>query len=233
MRRGRPQQQIYRPGSGPLRKSTPGPDETESDSNSFSNSRQSSSKTSSQNSTKFKGDRSMTKDKTPDVDNMTEKMGDMGIREGGRKTRKPEQSFYVPRPVQQARTDDSRGDHNYQHVNGNYEHNQNRSKRYSHKRRDSDSYDERRPPSPIHQVNRNTRQGSESKAHVSNSNWSRMRDTKSVDPNFLPNRNYSTEREKLHSKPPSGRRHSTIGMENEKKIKMPNLDLLPPRFRKR
>lgn len=65
---------------------------------------------------------------------------------------------------------------------------------------------------------------------MGNTNWGRMRDTKSVEPNLLPNRNYNAEREKIHSKPPSGRRHSTIGME---RVKMPNLELLPPRLRKR
>lgn len=233
MRRGKPQQQIYRPGSGPLRKSTPGPEETESDTNLLSNSRQNTCKTASQSNGKFKSEGSSPKEKTPEVDSMAEKMGDMSMRDGGRRTRKPEQSFYVPRVVQQARNEETRGDHSYQHVNGNYEHNAGRSKRYSHKRRDSDTYDERRAHSPMHQSNRNLRQGSESRAHLNNSNWNKMRDTKSVEPHHLPNRNYNVEREKVHSKPPSGRRHSTIGMENEKKMKIPNLDLLPPRFRKR
>lgn len=232
MRRGKPQQQIYRPGSGPLKKSTPGPDETESDTNLFANSRQSNSKVSAQNNSKFKSERISSKERTPDVDTVADKMGDMSIREGGKRNKKPEQSFYVPRAVQQARNEDTRDEYSYQHVNGNYENTASRSKRYSHKRRDNDSYD-RRAHSPIHQPNRNIRQGSESRAHLGNSNWSRMRDTKSVEPNFLPNRNYNAEREKVHSKPPSGRRHSTIGMENEKKMKIPNLDLLPPRFLKR
>lgn len=228
MRRGKPQQMIYRPGSGPLRKSTPGPEETESDSNLFGNSRQNSHRGSSQGSGNFKSEGSSPKEKTPDVDSMAEKVGDMNIRETGKKVRKPEQQLYVPRAVQQARHEDP--NHSCQHVNGNYE---GRSKRYSHRRRDSDSRDERRGPSPMHQSNRNLRQGSESRAHYGGSNWGKMRDTKSVEPNLLPNRNYNAEREKVHSKPPSGRRHSTIGMENEKKMKIPNLELLPPRFRKR
>lgn len=233
MRRGKPQQQIYRPGSGPLRKSTPGPEETESDSNLLANTRQNNGKSSAQNASKFKSEGSSPKEKTPDVETMTDKMGDMSLREGGKRNRKPEQPLYVPRAVQQARHEDTRGDHSYQHVNGNYENHMGRNKRYSHRRRDSDSYEDRRAPSPMHQPNRNIRQGSESRAHMGNSNWGRMRDTKSVEPNFLPNRNYNAEREKLHSKPPSGRRHSTIGMENEKKLKIPNFDLMPPRFRKR
>lgn len=252
MRRGKPQQQIYRPGSGPLKKSTPGPEETESDTNLLANTRQNNnSKTSAQtnNGGKFKSEGSSPKDQrtAADVESMAEKMGDMSVRDGGKRNRKPEQPLYVPRAVQQARTDD-RSDQNYQHVNGNYENNPNSrsSKRYSHRRRDSDSYDERRAHSPMHHQHhhhhhhphqsnaRNARQGSESRAqHLGNSNWGRMRDTKSVEPNYLPNRNYNAEREKVHSKPPSGRRHSTIGMENEKKMKIPNLELLPPRLRKR
>lgn len=65
-----------------------------------------------------------------------------------------------------------------------------------------------------------------------NSNWQRTRDTRSVDPTSTTNRNYSGE--KIHSKPPSGRRHSTTGLETEKKVmKMPNLDLLPPRLKRK
>lgn len=89
---------------------------------------------------------------------VAEKMGDMSVREGGAKrNRKPEQPLYVPRAVQQARYEDSnssRGDQSYQHVNGNYENNGGRSKRYSHKRRDNESYEDRRAPSPMHQPNR-------------------------------------------------------------------------------
>lgn len=230
MKRGKPPQQIYRPGSGPLRKSTPGPEETESDSNLLTSSRQNNHKGSFQGNGNFRSEGSSPKEKIPDVDGMTEKVGDMNIRDTGKRTRKPEQQLYVPRAVQQARSDDSKIDHSCQHVNGNYENHPGRSKRYSHRRRDSDLHDDRRAPSPLH---RNMRQGSESRAHYGNSNWGKTRDTKSVEPNYLPNRNYNTEREKWHSKPPSGRRHSTIGMENEKKIKIPNLELLPPRLRKR
>lgn len=46
-----------------------------------------------------------------------------------------------------------------------------------------------------------------------------MRDTRSVEPNVVSNRNYGNE--KSHMKPPSGRRHSASGPE------------LPPRFRKK
>lgn len=200
MRRGKPQLPIYRPGSGPLRKSTPGPEETESDSNLVVGARQ--ARGSSQG--KFRSEGSSPKD--------MDRVGDSNAR----RPRKPEQALYVPRPLQ-------KHEGGFQQVNGNYE---GRSKRYSNRRRDGD--EDRRVPSPMY---RGPRQGSESRAHPGNSNWNKMRDTKSVEPNLVANRNYNGE--KVHAKPPSGRRHSTIGMENEKKMKIPNLELLPPRFRKK
>lgn len=128
---------------------------------------------------------------------------------------------------------DTRSERNYQHANGNSHQFHDRSKRYSNHRRPS-HHEEWRPSSPLHQSNRNPRQGSEPRGSSkhSNANWQRTRDTRSVDPTSTTNRNYSGE--KIHSKPPSGRRHSTTGLETEKKVmKMPNLDLLPPRLKRK
>lgn len=106
MRRGKPQQQIYRPGSGPLRKTAPGVDETESDTNLVLNSRHSNYKGSSPNNLRVKSEGSSPRDCLQDLDSATEKVGDMTLRDGSsKKSKKPEQPLYVPRPLAQARGD--------------------------------------------------------------------------------------------------------------------------------
>lgn len=233
MRRGKPQQQLYRPGSGPLRKTTAGIEETESDTNLVLNSRQNHYKGSSPNNSRVRSEGSTPRDCLQDLESATDKVGDMTIRDSAKKAKKPEQPLYVPRAVAQARGDqnpptDSRPERNDQQLNGNCQHyydgstSSHRSKNYSNRRRQSDSQEYQedwRPASPLHQPNRNIRQGSEPRGHGSSSNWHRMRDTRSVEPNVVSNRNYGSE--KSHMKPPSGRRHSTSGSE------------LPPRFRKK
>lgn len=233
MRRGKPQQQIYRPGSGPLRKTTAGAEETESDTNLVLNSRQNDYKGSSPNNLRVRSEGSTPRNCLQDIESTTEKVGDMTLRDTSKKSKKPEQPLYVPRPLAQARGDqntptEGKVDRNYQHLNGNSQNfhdgssNSHRSKHYSSRRRQSDSQDyqdEWRPSSPMHHSNRNVRQGSEPRGHGSSSNWHRMRDTRSVEPNVVSNRNYGNG--KSHMKPPSGRRHSAGGSE------------VPPRFRRK
>lgn len=67
-------------------------------------------------------------------------------------------------------------------------------------------------------------------------NWNRTRDTRSVEPSVNLTRNFNTE--KIQSKPPSGRRHSTVGIEYEERHKNPISAIpyfynLPPRFQKK
>lgn len=117
--------------------------------------------------------------------------------------------------------------------------NSNRSKRFSNRRRPNEDSrnlrEEWRSQSPSSNYNRNLRQGSEPRNLGNNSNWnnSRQRDTRSVEPGGGGQRNYGGS-EKIHLKPPSGRRHSTIGMEVEnRRNKIPNFDSLPPRLQKK
>ncbi|RZB54405.1 telomerase-binding protein EST1A [Asbolus verrucosus] len=210
MRRGKPQQEIYRPGSGPLRKSNTGIEESEPDTTLIVNTTKAKPYT-SQDDTRYKTDNSLT---------VTEPNTQ-------RKTRKPEQMIYVPRPLANAR---EMSQDNDRHTNGNYDDRYNsRSKRYSNRRRggnenNSDYHEEWRE-------NRQFRQGSEPRG-IPNGGNQRMRDTRSVEPsNQIPGRNY----EKNHPKPPSGRRHSTIGLESDKRPlhKSINVDKLPPRLRKK
>lgn len=181
MNRGKPQQAIYRPGSGPLRKSNRVTEES---------------------------------DPYPHDD----KYKPETITEPQRKPRKPEQQIYVPRAVANAR---EMSQDNDRHTNGNnYEGFAPRSKRYLNRRRPNNEND--------HDEWRQFRQGSEPRG-MPNGAHSRMRDTRSVEPSGPPPRNY----EKPHTKPPSGRRHSTIGVESDKRHKPINVHKLPPRLQKK
>ncbi|CAH0556011.1 unnamed protein product [Brassicogethes aeneus] len=223
MNRGKPQQALYRPGSGPLRKSNIGlEDLNESTEN---NSRQNTPKPypMSNEDAKYRSESS-----SPRENNS------FSSRLGGRH-KKPEQQLYVPKPVAQAREtassqDYDRGGYNQNNGNeSNYERDRfgnNRSKRYSNRRKDNMEYqDEWRDK------NRQIRQGSEPRGMANGSQWQRQRDTRSVDPCPPPGRNYS---EKMQAKPPSGRRHSTIGLEQDKRPKTNlNINNLAPRFQKK
>ncbi|KAK4875117.1 hypothetical protein RN001_011539 [Aquatica leii] len=226
MRRGKPNQQIYRPGSGPLRKSTH-VEETESDTSLVH--RQQHGKDSQAHYNY--------KQRDVDIDAVGYKIGDLTIKDDyRRRPKKPDQTFYVPKPLVQAResTSINQSNDNLSHVDNKTvdivenEHSTIRPKRYSNRRRPSESNDERnwRSNSPNNQY-RDVRQGSEPRAisYQSNNNWNRgVRDTRSVDPT----RNYG---EKIYMKPPSGRRHSSVGLEHEKWQK--NLDSLPPRLKRK
>lgn len=238
MRRGnKPQQQIYRPGSGPLRKSVHGIEESESDTNIVINSRQNLSKNPV---TRLRSEGSSPRNN--DIVETTSKLGDMTIKgnDPKRKTKKPEQALYVPpvlaqvkesiESVSQMKNNGDRQERSSNiYMNGNNYQDSSRSKRFSNRRRPSEGADlnkswKQMPPNSNH-----LRQGSEPRVVSNGSNWNRMRDTKSVEPVVMATRNYN---EKIFSKPPSGRRHSTIGLE-EKRPKIPNLDTLPPRLRKK
>lgn len=221
MKRGKPQQQIYRPGSGPLRKSTPNIEETESDTNLLIGNKQDNYR-SAQN--RYKSEGSSPRDRLHDIDSTTERIGDMTIKDNTRKTRKPEKEIYVPRPLAQALVETH--EKSFQHVNGNNPEG-GKSKRYSNRRRPNDGReDEWRPSSPFHPSNRGARQGSEPRAASHQSGWQRSRDTRSMEPSSAGNRNYNSD--KINNKPPSGRRHSATGMFN-----MEQLEQLPPRLKKK
>ena len=164
MRRGKPQQEIYRPGSGPLRKSNTATEESEPDTNLI-----------------------LTKSKTYAHDETRYKSEPLTEPNPQRKTRKPEQMIYVPRPVANAR-EMSQDNDRHSATNGNYDDRYtSRSKRYSNRRRNdsgnSDFHDEWRQ-----------RQGSEPKGMPNGGSSQRMRelrDTRSVEPSGpLPSRNY-------------------------------------------
>lgn len=240
----KPHQQIYRPGSGPLRKSNHGVEETETDTNLIL--RQNQVKSSN---VKLRND-GLSPNTNDDVVEVTNKLGDMSAKdyEQRKKSRKPELQLYVPKGMAQAQAKEvnenhmQSGDKNINsHLNGNSnyyntsERNNpsSRSKRYSNRRRGdmTDNHGEWRAKSPG--MGRNLRQGSEPRTIANNthnnSNWNRTRDTKSVEPNILQTHNTN---DKIYSKPPSGRRHSTIGLE-EKRYKMQHFDTLPPRLKKK
>lgn len=205
MRRGKPVQEIYRPGSGPLRKSNTEIEESEPD-------------------IILKHNRPKPNQNDPGYSPTL-----VETHNQPRKPRKPEQELYVPRPVANAR-EMSQQDNDRQN-NGNYDNDRfkTNSKRYSNRKRggsnENSEYNEWRDK-PTN--NRQFRQGSEPR---NVSNGQRMRDTRSVEPsNAPPIRNFN---EKGYSKPPSGRRHSTIGLEGDKRHKPLNVEKLPPRLRKK
>ncbi|KAJ8976809.1 hypothetical protein NQ317_012368 [Molorchus minor] len=245
MRRGKPQQQIYRPGSGPLRKSNVGIEESESDTNIIINSRQTQSKPQvSIDDLRHKSEGCSPRDKVTDIDSTTSRLGDVSLNKDiTKRQKKPEQMIYVPRPLAQAREYNSSQDINrnsFSQTNGgemvddygdrfNNSTNDNRSKRFLDKKREHEYTDEWREKS---QSVYRPRQGSEPRGSSGgpSSNWQRTRerDTRSVEPSGPSNRNYNSE--KIQSKPPSGRRHS-IGVDDKRHKH--NIDNLPPRLKKK
>lgn len=141
MKREKPQQQIYVPGSGPLRKSNLGPGE-EPDLNHDNHS--------------YKSDR-----------NLDQRFDDMSLnRNAPRRQKKPEQQLYVPKPLVHARETQSSREYDqnsYPQVNGNdNERFSIKGKRFSTQRRrnDNEHHDEwRNKPQNNHP--RHVRQGSE------------------------------------------------------------------------
>ncbi|XP_050308985.1 telomerase-binding protein EST1A-like isoform X2 [Anthonomus grandis grandis] len=240
MRRGKPQQEFYTPGSGKLRRSNPNFDDTISESGSTRSSRSGFA-----SSDDVRG--------RQDYDNFDNHSG----RDTQRRLRKPERELYVPRPVAHAREQYSPQTHIRPQqqssglVNG-AEDNMSNMKRYSSNRNNDDHNGGRgngpsewRDKSPV----RNHRMGSEPRGGYNNSQtWHRSsdrdrernyrdRDTKSVEPSGVVYR--SNDGNKAQSKPPSGRRHSTVGNyhynneQEKKKSLIQYLENLPPRFRKK
>ncbi|XP_060528527.1 telomerase-binding protein EST1A isoform X2 [Cylas formicarius] len=221
MPRGKPQQELYKPGSGKLRRSTQGADDSMPN---LSSNRAIKNNVASQETFATKAGNS-----TADYS---------AQKDLPKRLKKPERELYIPRVVAQSRelyspqgfTQDTAmhngSERSFESMNS--------SKRYSH--RSQNLYmntDEWRDKSPM--GNRSARLGSEPRATNNGHNWQyrdrhRDRDTRSVEPSAMANRNHNSE--KIQSKPPSGRRHSTIGgYEQEKKLKM--IENLPPRLRKK
>lgn len=250
MKREKPQQQIYRPGSGPLRKSITGgggsgggteSSASESDTNLILNSRSVVATIQNQTTTcddnKFirnNNNKSSSEGPSMDQHRFDSREGPPG---GFRKQKKPEQALYKP-PSAQNRDVSGAGqaqlaphdnyDHNfYSQSNGN-DNKFNKGNRRVRKRGEEDNW---RGKSPSRQM----RQGSEPRGlpNGSGPNWQqRGRDTRSVEPTLATSQstNRSSYDTKMQSKPPSGRRHSTIGMEADKRQK---INSLPPRFQKK
>lgn len=254
-RRGnnRPQQALYIPGCGPLRKSDTTEEET-------------TMSKPVKNIAASRMNRFRQEEFSRTIpESVNEQLQDKPEQGDRKRNRKPEQQIYVPTPVAKARQESEkkvqieqeiiknersnkdrydkkekerfrndymdRNDHN---LNGshNQEHDRHshRNKRYSSKRKGNDSQDEWRNASP----NRTYRQGSEPRPQQQS--WDRVRDTRSVEPAHA-SRAYQHEiqsRNPPNAKPPSGRRHSTIGVEPDKRQKPQiKLDNLPPRLRKK
>ncbi|XP_030746868.1 uncharacterized protein LOC115875527 isoform X2 [Sitophilus oryzae] len=214
MKSGKPQQQIYKPGSGKLRRSNQGAEDIISES---SSPRNISGISTSLNNLKSKSYTST--DFTPTNDQH-------------KRNKKPDRELYVPKPIQaREQLSPQSYDQNINIQNGsdkNLNSDLRMSKRYSSSRsghqgnsdRKPDQQNEWRDKSPV--SNKNLRLGSEPRGFHSGSNWPRERDrhkerdTRSVEPTGLGNHNQNNE--KIQSKPPSGRRHSVIGnLEQEKK----------------
>ncbi|KAG5884605.1 hypothetical protein JTB14_024358 [Gonioctena quinquepunctata] len=248
MRRGKPQQQIYRPGSGPLRKSN-NLEESESDTNLVINSRQEQFKKGQpEEFSNFKSEGSSPRNKITVMDHTASCLRDLSLYSDipKRYNKKPEQMHYVPRPVAQARDavvpQDSTPD-SFAHINGNEtvgdtndRNGTGRSRGYSERNRiERGDRSEWRDHSlstgrPKRFDQRGTHNGQ-------GQNWNRPRDTRSVEPSGPPAHAYNPE--KIQSKPPSGRRHSTVGIEPEKRYTKSyptlasNFENLPPRLQRK
>lgn len=270
MRRGKPHQQIYTPGSGPLRKSGQEFEETHL--------RQSHVNDCGPD---FKSNR-----KKPDNRGNAENFNNMNDMDLRRRGKKPEQPIYVPKPMAQAMaereypqppamnperdrgygnsrsmqnlsknshydTDSRHNRRNEHHNNGNvshHNHNHNgnserlnnsgsfsKSKRFSATRRQGLEHLNQGGDRRYGGGNRDSRQASEPRALAPPSHqMNRIRDTRSVEPagNSVTTNHYQGS--KMQTKPPSGRRHSTICLDTGKPFKpMPNLDSMAPRFRRK
>lgn len=101
MRRGKPQQEIYRPGSGPLRKSNFANEESEADT------------ILAVNSTKSKP--YITQHSSRCTNEFSVEVKEPYSDHTSRKSRKPEQMIYVPKPVANAR---EMAQDNERHTNG-------------------------------------------------------------------------------------------------------------------
>lgn len=183
----KPQQPIYRPGSGPLRKSGQLEDLEPEPSPQFK------PKQNIQDRLKRNEDHNPS-GSNPNADN------------DYKRQRKPEQQIYVPKPMQHERE-------NYQKPRNKHDNWNNRNDRPKSSRAYSrNEYHNGNPPERLNKnYDYNMRQGSEPRnirPHTVHSE--RMRDTRSVEPSG----NIGSRNDKIQSKPPSGRRNS-IGIDEK------------------
>ncbi|XP_045475193.1 telomerase-binding protein EST1A isoform X2 [Harmonia axyridis] len=160
----RPHQKLYTPGSGSLRKSNYGIEESESDTNLVVNSKENRNQT--YVDTKFKSEGNTPRNALHNTDNMMDKFSDLSIKDNSKRSRKPDMEIYIPRIVAQNKKPDQEngasrsrkrddysqekeiiGDNernSFSHSNGNDKRfephfndrfNSNKSKRYSNNRR--------------------------------------------------------------------------------------------------
>lgn len=212
MKRWKPPQQIYRPGSGPLRKSGQADEQEPVDTNQHFISNKQPDKGRQNDTARLKRNEELHSSRQS-CNSESDTFVDTQKRQ-----KKPEQQLYVPKPMAQAMADRevfSRKNHQNKSDNWNanknerpktsrcftrneyHAHHNGNAERGSGKNRDYD--------------NRDVRQGSEPRnvrPHTVHSE--RFRDTRSVEP--AGNIHRSNQNEKLQSKPPSGRRHSTVGV---------------------
>lgn len=210
----KPQQQIYRPGSGPLRKSGQS-EEQDQDTNSLNQSKQNIQDKLKRNEDIHSSRQSFNFEN----DNMSDQ----------KRQRKPEQQIYVPKPMMaQAMADRESFRRTQQNKQDNWNNRNDRPKSsrcFTRNEYHNGNVHDRLNVGKNYD-NRELRQGSEprnTRPHTVHSE--RVRDTRSVEPSG----NSSNRNDKIQSKPPSGRRHSTVGVEDKPPK---NLDNLPPRFRK-
>ncbi|CAH1122300.1 unnamed protein product [Ceutorhynchus assimilis] len=228
MRRGKPPQELYTPGSfNKLRRSNQGTEDTLCDPGGVNV---------PQNNFAPTGELTATTQKSSNQDQQ-------------KRPKKPERELYVVKPAAHAR--EQLNSSNFQNQNFGQEtgalndsNPQNdrmrRSKTYSNTRINHDNNSgkgnsEWRDKSP----NRNNyRMGSEPRGGSNGPGWysdrHRERDTRSVEPTGVGYRNNNPDGGRIQSKPPSGRRHSTTGtyFYNDQD-KRKNFQKLPPRLKKK
>ncbi|XP_076251691.1 smg6 nonsense mediated mRNA decay factor isoform X1 [Rhynchophorus ferrugineus] len=218
MRRGRPQQDIYVPGSGKLRRSSQCSEDTFSESLCSNDLRTVSASQS-------------------DLRSKSDTTSDLLTKDLQKRTKRPDRLLYVPKPIQ-AR--EQLSPQYYDQDSSSIQNGGDRilntdnkmSKRYSNNRTgyhgNNSGYNQNERGDKSPGSNKSFRMGSEPRGFHSGSNWSNDqdrysdRDTRSMEPTGLGNRSAQVNK-KIQSKPPSGRRHSIIG----------NIDNIPPRFRKK
>ncbi|CAG9815622.1 unnamed protein product, partial [Phaedon cochleariae] len=249
MKRGKPQQQFYRPGSGPLKKSNT-LEESESDTNISITSRNNQGKKDPLNNSRYKSEGNSPRERSSDaIDQVASHLEIMLNSEDAKRPKKPEKNIYVPRAVAQARevgsTQDSKSD-SFHNANGNQSTDKSnpnpanvsdQHRNYSNRRNEM-GIDDGRPEWRDQSLPRNRRKQGLEQRGINNGrepHWQRSRDTRSVEPGAATGsgRNYN---EKIQAKPPSGRRHSTVGIEQEKRsVFKPgiNIENLPPRLQKK
>ncbi|CAG9865390.1 unnamed protein product [Phyllotreta striolata] len=215
MRRAKPQQPIYRPGSGPLKKSNAN-EESEFDSTVL--------KHKDLSNTDFDNTKTKSEGNSPRHSDRTSKSGDYSPNDDvNKRPRKPDQIIYVPRPIAQARDRESypsqdMNRNTFAHINGN----------------------EKPPSEPVDRIvgKRTPYAERNMDKNEQGNDWREEAARQKQIPEIRggsagPQTNWTRQQrdnrgEKVQAKPPSGRRHSTVGAEQEKRF-----NNLPPRFQKK